>query len=90
MIDIQDGNVVDARVGLMSAALTQVRALDAESILIGQEPTDEVLGRAAAAVDGAIAPLDDVHASAAYKRHLAQVTTKRALTSARDRAGGAG
>jgi len=90
VIDVEDGKVVDARVGLMSAALTPVRAAEAESILIGHEPTDDVLGRAAAAVDGAIAPLDDVHASAEYKRHLAQITTKRALTSARDRARGAG
>ncbi len=58
-------------------------------MLIGREPTDESIAEAASAVEGVITPLTDVHATAEYKRHLAQVTTRRALRLARDRAMGA-
>ncbi|NUR07149.1 MAG: xanthine dehydrogenase family protein subunit M [Nocardioidaceae bacterium] len=41
------------------------------------EPDDP--DRVAAAVDAAIEPEDDIHATADYRRHLAQVLTRRAL-----------
>ena len=86
---IADGVITEARVGIMSAALTPVRAREAEAWLVGQEPTDDVFEAASRAVDEAISPLGDVHAPADYKRNLARVTAKRALVRARDRAVGA-
>lgn len=80
-----NGRVTAARVAVMSAGLTPLRCPAAEDILVGSEPTDDVLGEAAAAVEGAVEPLADVHAPADYKRHLAKVTTFRALRAARDR-----
>lgn len=86
VLTVEDGRVSDARLGLLAASLTPVRASNAEATLIGQEPTDEVLEAAAAEVDAAIAPLGDVHATSEYKRHLARITSGRALRRARDRA----
>lgn len=88
MLVLEDGRVSEARVGVMAAALTPVRSAAAEQVLVGEEPTDEVLREAAEAVDGAIDPLEDVHAPADYKRHLAKVTSRRALETARQRANG--
>lgn len=90
VLAVEGGRVVHARVGVMSAALTPVRSEASERLLVGEEPSDEALAEAAAAVDGAIDPLEDVHAPAEYKRHLARVTTLRALTAARQRAKEAG
>ncbi len=87
VLRISDGRINDARIGLMAAGLTPIRATDAESMLLDQEPADEVFEMAARAVDPAIAPLDDVHGPADYKRNLAYVLTRRALHLARDRAG---
>jgi CO/xanthine dehydrogenase FAD-binding subunit len=90
VLALEQGKVVHARVGVMSAALTPVRSEESERLLMGEEPTDELLAEAAERVSGAVDPLDDVHAPADYKRHLAKVTTRRALISARDRAKEAG
>jgi len=90
VLALDQGKVVHARVAVMSAALTPVRSEESERLLMGEEPTNELLAEAAERVGGAVDPLDDVHAPAEYKRHLAKVTTRRALTSARDRAKEAG
>ena len=90
VLALEQGKVVHARVGVMSAALTPVRSEESELLLMGEEPIDELLAEAAERVSGAVDPLDDVHAPAEYKRHLAKVTTRRALRAARDRAKEAG
>ncbi len=83
-----DGRVRDARVALVGVAGTAVRSDRAEALLRDNEPTDEVLAEAAAAVDGDIDPVSDVHASSEFRRHLARVMTRRALARARDRVTG--
>lgn len=88
VLEVEAGVITSARLGLMAVSAAPVRAGESESMLIGREPTDDVLAAAAAAVDGAIAPLADVHGSADYKRHLARVTAERALKQARARASG--
>lgn len=80
------GRVTDARVGLTGLRDTPARGRAAESVLAGQEPTDDAIAAAAAAVDEDIDPADDVHASADYRRKVAAVLTRRALTTARERA----
>ena len=44
------------------------------------------LGRITELVDAAIDPEDDIHATAAYRRHLAHVLTRRAVAQAHDAA----
>ncbi|HSJ28077.1 MAG TPA: xanthine dehydrogenase family protein subunit M [Acidimicrobiia bacterium] len=89
VLRVEDGVVSDARMSMMSAGMTAVRGDAAEQMLIGQEPTDELLSRAADAIDSDIDPLEDVHGPAEYKRHLVRVVTLRALRAARARSTGA-
>lgn len=85
----RDGDTVGkARLALMGIGETAVRAHEAEALLQGQ-PFGAALVRAAAdAVQRAIDPPADLHASAAYRRHLAGVLTRRALANAWTRAVG--
>ncbi|MGH8911702.1 MAG: FAD binding domain-containing protein, partial [Acidimicrobiia bacterium] len=88
VLDVQDGVVTDARIAVMSAGLTAVRAEEAERMLVGQEATEELNRSAAENIESVIDPLDDVHGPADYKRHLAKVVTRRALQAAGARARG--
>lgn len=84
------GTVADARVALIGVKDTAVRARAAESVLLGERPTDERLAQAAAAVDSDISPASDVRGSASDRRQWARVLTRRALETARARAEGNG
>jgi CO/xanthine dehydrogenase FAD-binding subunit len=56
-------------------------------MLIGQAPTPEAIRAAAeTAATADIDPGSDIHASAEYRRHLAAVLSRRALTQAFERA----
>jgi aerobic carbon-monoxide dehydrogenase medium subunit len=55
--------------------------------LVGGRVSEEAIAQAAARVpDVLTSPLDDVYASGEYRRHLAQVLARRALTQAFERA----
>lgn len=73
----------DARVVLMSVGERPVEARNAASALEGQSPSSEALRAAshAAGYDD-IDPHGDVHATPEYRRHLAEVLTRRALERA--------
>ena len=78
-----------ARLVFLSVGDGPVNARQAAEMLIGQAPTPEAIGAAAEkAADDEIDPGSDIHASAEYRRHLAQVLARRALTQAFDRARG--
>jgi aerobic carbon-monoxide dehydrogenase medium subunit len=63
-----------------------VRAVDAERLLIGAPLSAQSMAAAAESVRRTLEPHDDIHATAAYRRHLAGILTVRALTRAGDRA----
>ncbi|MCW5849904.1 MAG: FAD binding domain-containing protein [Anaerolineae bacterium] len=76
-----DGQVVtEARIALGAVAPTIIRATEAEAALVGQRLTAEVVQAAAQAALAAARPIDDVRATAAYRRRLVDVLTRRALT----------
>ena len=79
----QTGDICeDVRVGLTNMAGTPLRATAVEDALRGQPLNAETIAAAAShAADGTDPPAD-LNASAEYKRHLAQVLCKRALTEA--------
>ena len=85
----RDGTVAAARIGVTGVARSPFRARQAEAALSGQLPTGPVVAAAAAhAVDGHTDDLNsDLHASGDYRAQLAQVLTRRALETARARAG---
>ncbi|GAB4264880.1 MAG: xanthine dehydrogenase family protein subunit M [Candidatus Promineifilaceae bacterium] len=84
-----DGHIAHARLVYLNAGEKPVVAWEAGQMLAGERPSAELFTAAAqkAAVHE-INPVDDVHASATYKRHLTQVLTKRALQQAVQNADG--
>ena len=81
-----DGAVTLVRVVVGAVAPTPVRAADAEAALLGQPPTAERLAEAAALVARVARPIDDVRASAAYRRDVLPALALAALERALDRA----
>lgn len=79
LLDFAGDTVTAARIALGSVAPTIVRGHAAEAALIGQPLGPAQVEQAAALVQEAIRPIDDVRASAAYRRHLAGVITHQAL-----------
>lgn len=77
------GRCADARVVLLSVGDRPMIAASAAKALVGETPTAEaVRATAEAAASQDIDPTSDIHASAAYRRQLARVLTRRALETA--------
>jgi carbon-monoxide dehydrogenase medium subunit len=83
-----DGTCREARIALLSVADTPVLATQANRALAGRIPDATAIDDAARAAAQEIDPASDLHASAAYRRHLAAVLAGRALRLAARRAGG--
>jgi CO/xanthine dehydrogenase FAD-binding subunit len=88
MLD-ESGRCREARLTYLSVGSAPVVARRAGESLAGRELTPAALAEAAAlAAAEEIQPTSDVHATAAFKRHLARVLTARALGRAVARARG--
>jgi carbon-monoxide dehydrogenase medium subunit len=74
-----DGRVTHARVTLGAVGPVPIRATEVEHLLLGERLTTESIAAAAAVVTTAIDPLTDSRGTAAYKRDMAVVWTRRAL-----------
>jgi len=77
-----DGSCEDVRIGLTNMASTPLRASAAEDALRGGALDADAIGQAAAQAAEGTDPPADLNASSDYKRHLAQVLTRRALEQA--------
>jgi CO/xanthine dehydrogenase FAD-binding subunit len=84
-----DGTVAAARVALTAVAPTIVRAQAAEEALVGRSADRESALAAGAAAAALAAPIDDVRASAEYRRAMLEVVVARTITAAIGRARGA-
>jgi carbon-monoxide dehydrogenase medium subunit len=79
----EDDRIVDARVSLTNMAPAPVRARETERLLVSAPAvSDDMLGLAAAAAPDGTEPGSDLTGDADYRRHLAQVLTRRALDRA--------
>jgi len=86
-IDTQ-GDCQKARIALGSVAPTPIRAHAAEEFLQGWPLRPERLAAAAELAAEATKPIDDVRGSAAYRRRVARVLTRRLLGEAGSREAG--
>ncbi len=87
-MDVNDGIIRTARLGLTGAALCAGRLAGVEAALRGQPATTETAAAAAAgAADGIEDFSADIHGSAEYRRAMVSVFTRRALDGALARAG---
>jgi aerobic carbon-monoxide dehydrogenase medium subunit len=84
----EDGRCQQARLVYLNAGDAPVVAPVAAQLMAGEHPSPALFEAVAAAVDKEIEPQGNVHAPAAYQRHLAAVLTRRALLLAFRRAGG--
>jgi CO/xanthine dehydrogenase FAD-binding subunit len=84
----------DQRCTRVAIALTGVggtphAVIEAAPILVGRLPDEARIAAVAQAAAAGIEPEGDIHASAAFRRHLSGVLTRRALYKAVERARGA-
>jgi carbon-monoxide dehydrogenase medium subunit len=75
------------RIALASVAPTPIRVPEAEALLSTLPLTPEVLESAATAAMETAKPIDDVRASAAYRKAMVKNLTKRAVTEVWERLG---
>jgi len=80
------GSLSGVRVAIGCVAATPVRATAMEEALEGAEPTEARVRLAAQGLGASLGPPSDVHASADYRRHVAEVMAVRAVLQAIDRA----
>jgi carbon-monoxide dehydrogenase medium subunit len=81
------GNTVqNVAVGITGVGNIAFRATATEDALRGQAAIAEAIAQAATQATADVEAMADIHASAEYRLHLAQVYTKRALQRAVTRA----
>lgn len=78
----QISKCLEARIVLGAVAPTAMRAKKAESILAGASLSQSIIEEAASAASEECKPIDDVRASAWYRKKMVAVATKRAITQA--------
>ncbi|HEX5823526.1 MAG TPA: FAD binding domain-containing protein [Candidatus Limnocylindrales bacterium] len=83
-----DGSIAAARIALTAVAPTIVRAPEAEAVLVGAAADPETFRAAGEAAAAAASPIDDVRASADYRRAMIVVVVARTLAAAAARARG--
>lgn len=81
-----DGTIEQAGIGLTAVAETPFAATDAEAVLRGRAPSDELFREAGAAAAAQSRPTADVRGPVEYKRAMVAEMTVRALRSAVARA----
>ena len=77
-LDLQ-GRILKSRLALAGAAPVPVRCFEAEAMLDGQAPEPQLLARAGASCVRAAMPLDDMAASANFRRLSVMNLAKRAI-----------
>ena len=78
------GKITRASVTLGGVGTAPIRAREVEQAIVGQRPSVELF-REACESCRKFEALDDVHAPASYRQHLAAVLSRRALEKAHGR-----
>lgn len=78
-----DGSCAAAGVGVTGISTKAFRAHAVEAALAGSSLDDQTIAAAAAKVCDGVNPTSDLYASGDYRRHLAQVHTRRAIQAAK-------
>lgn len=85
-VDMDDGTITGARIGLAAVAPTPIRAPEAEELLAGNSLTDALLAEAGEAAAAACSPISDLRCSAEHRREMVDVLTRRTVQEAVARA----
>jgi carbon-monoxide dehydrogenase medium subunit len=84
--DPSDKSVKDIKIVLGVVGPTPLRATEAEEMLQGRTPDDDLLAKASVACAAASKPIDDFRASAEYRREILKVLVPRAIGEAHAKA----
>jgi aerobic carbon-monoxide dehydrogenase medium subunit len=82
-----DGKIAEAGIGLTSVASKNLKAIEAESMLVGNEPSASLFAEAAAAAASAADPVSDVRGPAEYKRAVVKSYVERGLAACMNQIG---
>jgi carbon-monoxide dehydrogenase medium subunit len=83
---LDNGNIKSARVALASVAPTPLYVKAAGDAIAGKPANEATIELAAAAARDAAKPITDMRGTVEYRKHLCAVLTRRALTTAIERA----
>jgi carbon-monoxide dehydrogenase medium subunit len=81
-VRVDGDTIAEARIGLTNMGSTPLRAHAVEAALAGQPATEEAVRAAAAHATEGTNPPSDLNGDAAYRSHLAEVLTRRAVLAA--------
>jgi carbon-monoxide dehydrogenase medium subunit len=85
-LTLADGAISEARLAFSGVADVPVRAAEAESLLVGEEPSTELFEEAARQATAGIDPPADLHGSSEYRKKVAATLVRRGLQAAAARA----
>ena len=85
-LDGDSASCKDARIVLGGAASTPFRAKEAEKLVIGEKLDHDLLYQVGEKASEEAEPIDDIHATEAYRRHLVMVLTKKMVKRAWEQA----
>ena len=88
-MSVHNGTADRVRIGMTGVGETPLRASEAEGLLAGKAVDAQALEAAASAIEAAVEPNTDLHASADYRRFLVGALARRAISVAWQRACGA-
>jgi carbon-monoxide dehydrogenase medium subunit len=84
-VRLTGGRITWARIGLANAAEVPLRVVDAERVLLDQEPSPDLIREAAEQAAAEADPVPEPHCSVAYRRHVFSVLVRRCLSEAVER-----
>jgi carbon-monoxide dehydrogenase medium subunit len=85
-VAVSDGAFSDARLAFSGVADVPVRAGEAESLLLGEAPSQELFEEAAGRATADLDPPADLHGSSEYRKKVAATLVRRGLRAAAARA----
>jgi carbon-monoxide dehydrogenase medium subunit/6-hydroxypseudooxynicotine dehydrogenase subunit alpha len=86
LVTLDQNHIQAARIALLAAADTPLRATEAEASLTGQAPTEEAIAEAARIAVIGVEPTGDIHGDTEYRHGLIEAMVRRALKQAGERA----
>jgi carbon-monoxide dehydrogenase medium subunit len=85
-VQLSNGTVERAGIGLTAVGPSNLKAVEAERSLVGQPPTGDAIAEAARLAAAAAEPRDDIRGSAAYKKDVVRIFVQRGLRAVVGRA----
>ena len=82
VFEMKEGICRQARIGLGAVAPRPIRAYETEKIMTGQSLSEEDLGVCGRQVENEVSPIEDIRASAEYRRMMASVLLQRIVREA--------